>query len=203
MKSIIRTIVPALAILALSGMTAFGQNRIATIDLHKVFDNYWKRKTAEASLKDHAAEMDKQNKDLMDNWQSLRTDYEKLQASANDTAVAADEREKRKKAAEAKLLEIKEAEQTIDSFRRQAAATLDEQKRRMRDKILDEIRTVVNAKAKVAGYTMVVDSAAESANNTPVFLFNNGDADITDEVLKQLNSTAPAPDAVAAPADKK
>jgi Skp family chaperone for outer membrane proteins len=180
--------------LALSGMTAFGQNRVATIDLHKVFDNYWKRQTAEASLKEHAADMDKQNKELVDNWESLRSDYEKLEASASDPAVSADERAKRKNAADAKLLEIKEAEQTIDSFRRQAAATLDEQKRRMRDKILDEIKAVVSARAKTSGYTMVVDSAAESANGTPVYLYNNGENDITDDILKQLNSTAPVPD---------
>ena len=179
----------------MSGMTAFGQNRVATVDLHKVFDNYWKRQTAEAGLKEHAADMEKQNKELVDNWQSLRDDYEKLNASATDPAVSADERDKRKKAADAKLLEIKEAEQTIDSFRRQADATLDEQKRRMRDKILDEIKTVVNAKAKAGGYTMVVDSAAESVNGTPVYLYTNGENDITDDVLKQLNSTAPMPDA--------
>jgi Skp family chaperone for outer membrane proteins len=183
----------------LSSLSAFGQNRMATVDLHKVFDNYWKRQTAEASLKDHAADMDKQNKELVDNWESLRADYEKLQASANDPAVSPDERDKRKKAAEAKLLEIKEAEQTIDSFRRQAAATIDEQKRRMRDKILDEIKVVVTAKAKAGGYTMVVDSAAESANSTPVFLYDTGENDITDDVLKQLNSTAPVSPAASSP----
>jgi Skp family chaperone for outer membrane proteins len=178
-------------VLAVSGMSAFGQSHVATVDLHKVFDSYWKRQTAEASLKEHAADMDKQNKELIDNWQSLRADYEKLQTSAEDPAVSADERDKRKKAAEAKMLEIKEAEQTIDSFRRQAAATLDEQKRRMRDKILDEIKDVVATKAKGGGYSMVVDSAAESANGTPVYLYVDGQNDITDDVLKQLNSTAP------------
>jgi Skp family chaperone for outer membrane proteins len=64
----------------------------------------------------------------------------------------------------------------------------------MRDKILDEIKAVVSARAKTSGYTMVVDSAAEGANGTPVYLYNNGENDITDDILKQLNSTAPVPD---------
>jgi Skp family chaperone for outer membrane proteins len=51
---------------------------------------------------------------------------------------------------------------------------------------------VVNSKAKAAGYSLVIDTAAETINSTPVFLFSNNDTDITDAVLQQLNSTAPA-----------
>jgi Skp family chaperone for outer membrane proteins len=89
------------------------------------------------------------------------------------------------------LLEIRESEQSIESYRRQAAATLDEQKRRMRDKILTEIKNVVNSKAKAAGYSMVVDTAAESINSTPVVIYTNNENDITDTVLAQLNAAAP------------
>ena len=39
---------------------------------------------------------------------------------------------------------------------------------------------------------MVVDTAAESANATPVILYTNNESDITDDILKQLNLTAPA-----------
>jgi outer membrane protein len=192
MKNLLRKTIPVLLLLLLSAAPVLAQGRIATIDLRKVFDSYWKTKEADASLKDRAADMDKQYKDLTDDWKKARDEYQKLQTAASDQAVAADEREKRKKTAELKLLEIRESEQTIDSFRRQAAATLDEQKRRMRDKILGEIRTAVNAKAKAASYSMVIDVAAESANATPVLLYNTGDNDITDDILSQLNATAPA-----------
>lgn len=191
MKNLFRKIVPSVLVLVLSGMAAFGQGHPATIDLKKVFESYWKTKEADAALKERAADLDKQYKSLATDWQKSRDAYEKLLASAKDPAIAADERDKRQKTAEAKLLEIKENEQTIDSFRRQATATLDEQNRRMRDKILGEIRDAVKAKAKSAGYTMVFDSAAESVNNTAVLLYTNGENDITDEILSQLNSTAP------------
>ncbi len=62
----------------------------------------------------------------------------------------------------------------------------------MREKILNEIRELINSKSTAAGYNLVIDTAADSVNNTPIILFKSGQADLTDEVLTQLNSTAPA-----------
>lgn len=178
---------------------AFGQVKIATIDLRKVFDNYWKKDEADRALKETAEEMDKEFKTLADDYKKASEELKQLQTQVSDPAVSAEERERRKKAADSKLLEIRESEQTIDSFRRQASAKLEEQKRRMRDRIIDEIKTVVNAKAKTGGYTMVVDSSAESLTSTPVVVYNDGQDDITDKVLSQLNATAPAASTKPAP----
>jgi hypothetical protein len=48
---------------------------------------------------------------------------------------------------------------------------------------------------------MVLDSAAESFNNTPILMFSNGENDITDLILSQLNATAPVE--LPKPAEKK
>ena len=37
-----------------------------------------------------------------------------------------------------------------------------------------------------------IDTAAESANNTPVVLYSNNENDMTEAVLSQLNAGAPA-----------
>jgi len=107
-------------------------------------------------------------------------------------AVSDEERTKRKKAAETKLIELKGREDDIVKFEKQAAKSLDEQSRRMRGLILDEIRNLLNAKAKTGGFTLVVDTAAETANNTPIVLYTNGENDLTSDILKQLNLGAPA-----------
>lgn len=211
MKKILTKLAPVLLFLTLCSTPVFAQSRVGIIDLSKVFDNYWKTKEATAALKTRAGDMDKQNKDLMDKYKSLTEDYQKLLTSANDQAVSAEERGKRKAAADAKQQELKDQEQAIDSFRRSAATTLDEQKRRMRDKILVEIRAAIDAKAKAAGYSIVLDSAAMTPNATPVVLYTNGDNDMTTDILSQLNATAPvgmdlsnsSTNAPAVPADGK
>ena len=186
-----RRLLPALLLAGLLSSTALAQNNIGTIDLRKVFDGYWKTKQADAVLKERAADMDKEYKNMGDDLKKGDDDYKQILASSNDQAVSAEERDKRKKAAESKLKYLTEQKQTILQFERQAQTTIGEQRRRMRDNILGEIRTVVNAKSKTAGFALVLDTAAESLNNTPSVLFSSGSHDITDDVLKQLNASAP------------
>src|SRR5438552_2443935 len=171
---------------------AFGQGKIAVIDLQKVFDGYYKTKAADALIKDHASDLEKQKKGLLEQYQKATDDYKKALDDANNQAVSADEREKRKKSAETNLLEVKRMEDQITQFDRSARTTLDEQLRRMRENILEEIRTVVNAKAKSGSFSMVIDTAAASFNNTPIVLYHNGENDLTTNVLSQLNATEPA-----------
>ena len=183
----------ALALLCctLGAGPAFGQSRIATIDLRKVFDKYFRTQQAQAQLKEQAADMYKERKGLMQDFTKAQEDYKKLVNSANDSAISTDERDKRKAGAEKKLLEIRELEQTIQQYDRQASTTLAEKQKRMREKILKELREVIDSKAKAGNYSLVVDTAADSINNTPVVLYSAGDNDITDAVLAQLNLGAP------------
>jgi len=178
---------------ALLSLSAQAETKIGLVDLKKVFDGYWKTKQADAQLKDRAAELDKNRKGMVDDHQKASDEYKKLIESANDQAISSDERDKRKSAAEKKLLEIKEIEQTINLFDRNSRDILGTQQRHWRDKILDEIKELVTTKAKAGGYSAVFDTAAETPNQTPVLLFNNGQNDLTEEILTQLNLTAPAP----------
>ena len=168
------------------------QARVGVIDLRKVFDDYHKTKTADARLKDQAADLDRERKVMMEQYQKATDDYKTAVEGASDQAVSADEREKRKKTAESRLLDIKKLEGDIRQFDTQARSTLEEEQRKYRDRILGEIRAIINNKAKAAGYTLVIDSAAETINKTPVVMYNTGDNDLTPAVLAELNANAPA-----------
>ena len=192
MKSLLCNIIPALVLVSLMSGSAWGQGRIATVDLRKLFDNYWKTKQADAALKDRAADIEKEHKTMLDDWKKAKDEYQNLLGEANNQTLSVEEREKRKKSAEDKFKQIKESEDSITQYERQARTTLDEQKKRMRDSIVEEIRATVNGKAKAASYALVIDTAAESANNTPIVLYSNNENDMTEAVLAQLNAAAPA-----------
>ena len=178
-------------VLALSAGAAETQ-KIATIDLRKVFDGYWRTKQADLNLKDQAAELEKDRKSMVDMFQKSEEKYKKLLDGANDPALAAAERDKRKKDAETELLGLRDFETRIKQFDNTSRTTLGEKQRRMRDNILTEIRDTLKAKVKTGGHTLVIDTAAETANGTPVVLFTANTDDLTDVVLEQLNLGAPA-----------
>jgi outer membrane protein len=177
--------------LGLGAGAAEGQ-KIATVDLRKVFDNYWRTKQADANLKDQAADLEKERKIMVDQFQKGDERYKKLLDSANDQALATAERDKRKKDAENELLGLRDLEARIKQFDTTSRTTLGEKQRRMRDNILQEIRDTVKASVKKGAYTLVVDTAAETVNGTPIVLFTAGNDDLTDAVLAQLNINAPA-----------
>lgn len=178
--------------LAGCGLVAQAQPKIAVINLKTVFDGYWKTKQSDSTIKDRQGEFEKERKKMVDDYQKSNEEYRKLSESASDPAVSGDERDKRKKTAESKLVEIKEIEQNIGQFDRQFRTQITDQIKRMRDNIMREIREEVNAKAKTAGYNLVLDTAAESFNQTPILLYNSGTTDLTDEIVAKLNEKAPA-----------
>ncbi len=183
----------AIVVLALTSTPLQAETKIAIVDLRKVFDGYYKTKDADSKIKDEATGLEKTAKGMLEEYKKTNEEYKALMESANDAAISTDEKQKRKKSAEDKLLEIRQLEQQVTTYQRQSESTLLEKRRRMRDQILREIREQVVTKAKTVGFTMVIDSAADSVNQTPVVLYTNGENDLTEELLKALNASAPAP----------
>ena len=174
-----------------AGAAAAEAQRIATVDLRRVFDNYWRTKQADAKLKEDAADLEKDSKIMVDQFRKGEVDYKKLLDGANDPAISTAERDKRKKDAENELLALRELEARIKQFDTTSRATLGEKQRRVRDNLLSEIRDTIKAKVKSGNYTLVLDTAAETPNSTPIILYSAGNDDITETVLAQLNVNGP------------
>jgi len=179
--------------LALAPAATSAEPRIATVDLKKVFEDYYKTKLADAAIKEEASGLDKDRKAIIEDHTKAMEDYKKALDEANNQAISADEREKRKKEAEGRLIKINDLRQTVEQFDRTAKQNLDEKLRLTREKILTEIKNVITTKSKAGNFTLVLDSStAEPAGRPPMVLYTNGDNDLTPAVLAQLNASAPA-----------
>jgi outer membrane protein len=200
MKTLLKTTTAFLFCVLLAG-PVFAQGKIATINLRKAFEDYWRTKQADAGLKDQAADMEKELKSFDADYKTAKEEYDKLVTSASDQALSSEERDKRKVGAEKKLREMQEIQQSGQQYAASARSTLDEKRRRLRENILTEVRGVISAKAKSGGYALVIDTSAETITQTPVVLYNTDENDMTEAILKQLNANAPAE--TPKPAEKK
>src|ERR1035441_4512719 len=72
MKSLVVKLVLPLLLVSLQGGSALAQGRIATVELRKVFDGYWKTKQADAALKDRAADIEQDHKTMLDDWKKAK-----------------------------------------------------------------------------------------------------------------------------------
>jgi outer membrane protein len=183
----------ALAGLLFLPVSTFAQAppKIGTVDLKKVFDNYFRTKLADAQLKERIASDENVLKGMLEDFEKLNEEFGRLSESAADPVISAEERERRKKNAERKLLELQELERTVTQFRRETVTRLEEQNKRMRERIIADIREEVTKQAKAGNFTMVIDTAAESRNHTPVLLYFTSQHDLTDQILEAINRAAP------------
>jgi outer membrane protein len=165
--------------------------KIATIDLLKAFDSYWKTKLSNDQLKERGADFDKVRIGMIEDLNLLRDEYNKLNASTQDQANSEEKRASDRKKAQEKLTEFKHLEQQIIEFNKNAQKTLGDQTQRLRKGRLEEIQEVISAKAKELGYDWVIDSSQDvMLPRTPSVLYTNGKNDITAVIIELLNKDA-------------
>jgi outer membrane protein len=191
MKKFNLFIIAAAASLALASVGYAADQKIGTVDMTKVFERYYKTIQSTAAIKLEAGDMEKEGKQMIDNAEQHKTEWQKLVDKANDQAVSAEERDRSKKAAEQKYIELESDKQSITQFNQVATSRLREKQLQRRDDIVKEIRQILNIDAKTAGYTMVIDISGQSQNMVPVVIYTTGQNDMTDALIKELNSTAP------------
>ena len=192
MRFLSQTIFSIALLLAFTSVPALAQTKIATVDLKKVFESYYKTRLATQAIQERADDLQKDYTSMAQDLKKQGDQYQATLASANDQAVSEDERSKRKLAADGQLKQLQERKLAIDQFQNQAQVTISDQRQRMRDNILKEIKQAVADKAKAAGDTMVFDTDATTVNGTPTLVYAADTAnDLTDAVLKQLNAGAP------------
>ena len=192
MRTLLSRVIPGLLLAALLGSSAWAQTRIATVDMRKLFDDYYKTIQAKAALEVRKADMEKEHAKMVEDWKKQKDDYQNTLNSASDQAVSTDERERRKKLAEDKLKQVKKSEDALVNYEREAQSTYGDQINRVHEKVIEEIRSVLDAKARASGYTLVLDVASIGANGIPIVLYHsNTDNDLTQATLDQLNAAAP------------
>jgi Skp family chaperone for outer membrane proteins len=182
----LRLTVFAVLIIAVGTVSAVAQNKVASVDMKKLFNGYWKTKQAQAALENRKTELAKEIKDMANGLEKAQTDYKSLLDQANDQAISADERDKRKSDAADKAKEINTSKAAIEQFQRQAEAQLTDQSQRMSGNLVSEIQKAVTDKAKAGNYSLVVNAASVEA-----VVYVSADNDLTSAVLSQLNAGAP------------
>ena len=143
-------------------------------------------KLAQSSLENRKTELRKEIKEIADKLEKDQAAYKQLLDQSAETAIAAEEREKRKQAAADKAKEITSSRGAIEQFQRQAEAQLADQSQRMSANLVNEIQKQVADKAKSGGYTAVLNSASSE-----VVVYAGSDNDLTADVLALLNAGAP------------
>lgn len=190
-----RSMVMMLALVMVNGAVGLEQARaqerqgeIMFIDLDSVFTNYYKTKDAEAELKVQADAFKAERDQKISELESLQKDYESLRGQAQSAVLNEEARNTRRAEAEDKLLQIRSIESDIRQREQAAQRRMDEQSRRVRTRLVDEINEIIKNHALTRGYLAIIDYSGNSLNGVPTVIFYNPKYDITAEIIGMLNA---------------
>jgi len=190
------------ALVTIIGLTAFtmsfaskaeAQMKIGTIDMQKVFTAYYKTHDAEDKLKEAQKAYKDELDQRMDEYKKNLDVINKLNEEMNKPELSGAAKDQKAQERDAKISDTKGLEKEISDFRQQREKQIQDQLKRMRDGIVDEIMKVVNDQVKAQNYDIVFDKSGFSANNiVPVLLYSRDNYDFSDSVITKLNASRPA-----------
>jgi Skp family chaperone for outer membrane proteins len=192
MKRLTRGGVLILCLTIFASAALASEQKIATFNMRKAFDSYYKAGLLNQSLKEEAAKDDQELNELVATAQKHQTEFDRLTLDANDQALTAERRETIKNSADTKAAEVAGDKRAVEEFYRAAQLRLSERGRLRGDDLRNEINGVVAAHAKAAQYSLVLDISVSNSISA-VVLFTDGRDDLTDSVIKELNAAAPGP----------
>src|ERR1700738_3814306 len=190
------SILTMICVFAMSGglaSQAHAEMKVGTIDMQKVFTAYYKTHDAEDKLKEaqkaYKDELDQRMEAFKKNLDAIN----KLNEEMNKPELSGASKDQKAQERDSKIAETKGLEKEISDFRQTREKQIQDQLKRMRDGIVEEIMKVVNDQVKAQNYDMVFDRSGFSANNiVPVMLYSRDNYDFSDSVISKLNSNRPA-----------
>ncbi len=165
--------------------------KIGTVDMDKVFKNYYKTKDAESRINEARSEAKKDLDDRMDTYKQAMDTIKKLNDELQMGGLSDAKKEEITKTREEKISEFKNLDREIAEFRAQKEKDLQDQAVRMRNDIVADIMKLVNAKIKSENYDYVFDKSGPSLDGVPVLMYSRDAVDFSDEIITALNKTKP------------
>ncbi len=190
MKNHHRILLTAL-VFCLAGASALAAElKIAVIDMDKAFQDYFRTKIVDASLKQQSeiyqGYIRKRNESLL----KLEEQFKKLRDASQSIALSETERETKRFEAQKKYREIQEIRTDLEQYTKEKGTQFNELQQKKREEILKEINQEVKRRATLEGYTLVLDCSGRTANGISSVVFYQSSLDITDTVLRELNRGA-------------
>tara|TARA_B100000459_G_C8562167_1_gene194529 strand:+ start:204 stop:803 length:600 start_codon:yes stop_codon:yes gene_type:complete len=164
---------------------------IGMISLEKVYNGYWRTDVENRKLKTKQEEALDRIKKLDESLRKEGTVLGNMIKAMQDPRLAAAERSKRQQQVQTKQKELQQMQDAIQGFRERTRKDLELDMRKQREQIMEEIQKIVSNEAKKRKLNLVLDAAARSASIAPIVIFTDGENDLTEEVLRQLNLSDP------------
>lgn len=169
-----------------------GKLNIATVDMQELFKQYYRTNEAQKQINVERARIQKDNNERLARIRELEDSIGKLRKQIEDPSLADSKKQSLFKDLQTQNQEGNALDRERREFLQRRNQALNEKMVQRMKGILEEIRKLVEEKAKVDNYDYVFDKSGLSTSQVPFLLYTKDATDITAGLLKDLNKDAPA-----------
>ncbi len=165
---------------------------IATVDMQELFKQYYRTNEAQKQINVERARIQKENNERLTRIRELETTIGNLRKQLEDPALNESKKQTLYKDWQGQNQEGIALDRERREFLQRRNQALNEDMVQRMKSILEEIRKLVEEKAKLDNYDYVFDKSGLSTSQVPFLLYTKDATDITAGLLKDLNKDAPA-----------
>jgi outer membrane protein len=169
-----------------------GKLNIATVDMQELFKQYYRTNEAQKQINVERARIQKDNNERLARIRELEDSLGKLRKQLDDTSLSDSKKQTLFKEWQTQQQEGIALDRERREFLQRRNQALNEKMVQRMKGILEEIRKLVEEKAKVDNFDYVFDKSGLSTSQVPFLLYTKDATDITAGLLKDLNKDAPA-----------
>ncbi len=176
--------------LSMLGMTnAHAQKlKIATVDMQQLFNEYHRTNEEQQKINIKRARIQKENNQRLEKIRSIETKLNELREKLNDKDLNDKERQDIMAKSREKFEDGKHEERARTEFLSRRNTALNENMKKRMKAILEEIKQLVAEKATSGDYDYIFDKSGSSRQGIPFLIHAKDAADLTDELIKELNA---------------
>lgn len=185
----------SVALAASLATMAFAQDaklNIATVDMQELFKQYYRTNDAQKQINVERARINKDNNERLARIRELEGTIGSLRKQLEDPSLADSKKQTLYKDMQTQNQEGIALDRERREFLQRRNQALNEKMVQRMKGILEEIRKIVEEKAKKGNFDYVFDKSGLSTSQVPFLLYTKDATDITSGILKDLNKDAPA-----------
>lgn len=192
MKNILKKLLVLSTVVVGIGSATAAELKVASVNMEKLFTEHHLTKKTKSKVMVDQERIQKSNSERLTNINALNDEIEKLTKQRNDQTISDKRRLDLDRKIRIKISEAKAADNERRQWLGRQNKALSEQVSDEQRVILDKIRDKVSKYAREQDFDIVIDKSALSSSRVNVFAFVKDKFDITDALLKDLNSEAEA-----------
>lgn len=184
-----RALAPLIAAMLMVCSSLAAELKIATVDMQRLLAEYQRAQEVAKQLREKQGSLQRELEGLRLEGRRLVTETEELNKLAQDTALSSSERENKRKALEAKVLDLRSFDVKYDNARAQREAELQAFAARHNKHIVEEVMSATRSVGEREGVHLILNASRANPLASDV-LYSREIPDVTDQVLASLNKGA-------------